>query len=276
MRTMSPRLLKTLNTRHGTMLAFPGDQFVTRCLEVYGEFSQAEWKLLEQLIKPGMIVVEVGANIGAHTVAMAQACRPGVLYAFEPQRRVFQVLCANLALNDVDNVVARPEACGAEAGTASIPPLDYASNSNFGGVSLRAAGQPGETVRVIRLDDLGLTRCGLIKIDVEGFELQVLNGAAETIARCRPVLYVENDRAEHQRALIRRIHEMDYRMFWHTPPLAGPGNFNGVERQVFDQNYASLNMLCVPRETPANTDMEAVDPEDPHLPAAFHRKPVGA
>jgi len=273
---MPPQLLKTLTTRHGQMLAFPGDPFVTRCLEIYGEFSQAEWTLLEQLIKPGMVVVEVGANIGAHTVAMAKACRPGVLYAFEPQRRVFQVLCANLALNDVDNVIARPEACGAEPGFAVVPPMDYASESNFGGVSLEPAGQPGETVRVMPLDELGLTRCNLIKADVEGFELQVLAGAAETIARCRPLLYVENDRAEHRRALIAKVHEMGYRMFWHTPPLAGPGNFNGVERLAFERNYISLNMLCLPRELSANVEMETVDPDDPHLPKAFDHAPVGA
>src|SRR4051812_36946682 len=188
---MSPTLLKTLKPRHGPMLALPGDRYITRALEVYGEFSPDEARLLAQVVKPGMTVVEVGANIGAHTVAMARACRPGVLYAFEPQRRIFQILCANLVLNDVDNVVALPEACGMEPGEATIPPLDYAGADNFGGVSLAPAGQAGETVRVVRLDDLNLPSLGLLKIDVEGLEIDVLGGAVETIARLRPVLYVK-------------------------------------------------------------------------------------
>src|SRR5947208_13862708 len=107
---------KTLQTRHGPMLALAGDLYITRALELYGEFVQGEWDLFAQMVKPGMTVVEVGANIGAHSVALARACFPGPLYLFEPQQRVFQILCANLALNGVTNAIAYPEASGAEAG----------------------------------------------------------------------------------------------------------------------------------------------------------------
>lgn len=274
---MSPQLLKTLQTRHGVMLALPGDHYITGCLEAYGEFSPGEWRLLEQVIKPGMVVLEMGANIGVHTVAMARACRPGPLYAFEPQRRVFQILCANLALNDVDNVMARQEACGREPGVATIPALDYAAAGNFGGVSIQTEGQPGEAVRVVTIDEMRLPQCGLIKVDVEGFELEALSGAAETIARCRPVLYVENDRFEHQRALIRLIHEMGYRLWWHTPPLAVVDNFNGEKRSIFGRRIVSINMLCLPVERNTHVDLELIDPEDPRLPEVMDssRGPVG-
>jgi FkbM family methyltransferase len=267
MRAMAPALLKSIQTRHGPMLALPRDKFITRCLEVYGEFSPGEWDLLAQVIKPGMTVVEIGANIGAHTVAMARACAPGTLYAFEPQQRVFQILCANLVLNDVGNVVAFPDACGAEPGWATMPYLDYAAHGNFGGVSLSAAGDVGERARVVALDELELPACGLVKVDVEGFEGQALSGAARTIARHRPVLYVENDRRQHQRALIEQIAAMGYALYWHTPPLARPGNFNGVEKAVFDRDYRSLNLLCLPQERNAQVqDLQAIDPLAPRLP----------
>ena len=274
---MSTQHLKTLTTRHGPMLALPQDQFITRCLEVYGEFSPKEWALLEQIIKPGMTVVEVGSNIGAHTVPMAKACAPGPLYAFEPQQRVFQVLCANLALNDVINVIASPDALGAEPGTATIPRLDYSAEGNFGGVSLQPGRALGQTARIVRLDDLDLSALGLLKVDVEGFEVQVVTGAQATIRRCRPTLYVENDRPAHQRQLIDLIHALDYRLYWHTPPLAGPGNFNGVEANVFGRSYVSINMLGLPSERATGTDMELIDPKDPRLPVALDtdRRPVG-
>jgi FkbM family methyltransferase len=279
MRAMStpvaPKLVKVLETRHGPMLALPQDQFVTQCLETYGEFSPGEWRLLAQIIKPGMVVVEVGANIGAHTVAMAQACWPAMMYAFEPQRRVFQILCANLALNDVENVVARQEACGAEEGVATIPPLNYAAAGNFGGVSLRTEDQAGERVRVVRLDDLNLTGCGLIKIDVEGFEQQVIAGAAHTIQRHRPILYVENDRREHQRALIAQIDALGYRLYWHTPPLIEVPNFRGETKSVFDKIVLSINMLCLPKERGTKTDLEPIDPADPHVAARLGGGPAG-
>src|SRR6185503_18246577 len=98
--------LEIYQTRDGPMMAFRHDVYIGRSLELYGEFSPSERELLGQLVKPGGVLVEVGANIGAHTIALARACAPGKLYAFEPQQRVFQVLCANLALNGVTNVVA--------------------------------------------------------------------------------------------------------------------------------------------------------------------------
>lgn len=270
--------LKTLNTRHGPMLALPGDAFLTRCLEVYGEFSPVELRLLMQIIKPGMTVVEAGANIGALTVALARACAPAPLYAFEPQQRVFQVLCANLALNGVTNVIASPDALGAAPGIARIPPLDYAAPGNFGGVSLHPAEAAGQAVRIVPLDDFELPSLGLLKVDVEGFETAVLQGARATIAKHRPALYVENDRTGQQRELIDLIHALDYRLYWHTPPLAGPGNFNGVTENVFDRHYVSINMLGLPAERQAETDMEWIDPTDPRLPASLdpERGPVVA
>src|SRR5450432_2523093 len=100
---------KTLQTRHGPRLALVGDRYITGSLERYGEFSPGEWELFAQLVKPGMTVVEAGANIGSHSVALARACFPGPLYLFEPQHRVFQILCANLALNGIGNAIAYPE-----------------------------------------------------------------------------------------------------------------------------------------------------------------------
>src|SRR5258708_30741705 len=93
--------VKTLQTRHGPMLALAGDRYITGSLELYGEFSFGEWLLFAQLVKPGMTVVEVGANIGAHSVALARACFPRPLYLFEPPQRVFQSLCAHLSPNGI-------------------------------------------------------------------------------------------------------------------------------------------------------------------------------
>ena len=268
---MSPKLLKILKTRHGTMLAFPNDRFLTPCLEVYGEYSPAETQLLLQVVEVGMTVVEVGANIGAHTLPIARACSPGRLYAFEPQRRVFQVLCANLALNDIDNVTAFQQACGLEAGEVVVPPLDYAARENFGAISMlpAEAEAEGERVPLVRLDDLALPACGLIKVDVEGLEVDVLAGAAQTIARTRPILSVENDRPAKQRALIGLIAAMGYRLYWHTPRMVTAGNFNNVTRNVFNADYKSLNMFCLPEESQTQTDMEPIDISDPRLPADF-------
>ncbi|WP_372785194.1 FkbM family methyltransferase [Phenylobacterium sp.] len=251
---------KTLQTRHGPMMALAGDQYITGSLEAYGEFSVGEWELLDQLVRPGMTVVEAGANIGTHSVPLARKCFPGPLYLFEPQQRVFQILCANLALNDIRNAFAYPEACGDAAGFVVIPPLDYGAKGNFGGISVQAEGATGLRVRAIPLDSLELAACHLIKIDVEGFEAQVLRGAAETIRKHRPILYVENDRQAHQQEVISLIADMDYTLYWHLPPLFSAENFNGNRQDIFG-SIVSINMLALPTEKGAA--VQGATPIDP-------------
>jgi FkbM family methyltransferase len=259
---MSEPSARMYDTRDGRMMGLRGDQYVSRSLELYGELSPPERRLLEQLVAPGATVVEVGANIGAFTLALARRCAPGTLYAFEPQQRIFQLLCANLALNDIRNVVALPEACGEAEGHARIPPINYEGEDNFGGISLRSDEGRGHKVRVRTLDSLELPACHLLKVDVEGFEPQVLRGARETIMRCRPILYVENDRAQNQGEVISLMAGMDYRLYWHTPRLFDPGNFRGELNNVFGR-IVSLNVLGLPRETGRRVgDAQEIDPEN--------------
>ena len=91
-------------------------------------------------------------------------------------------------------------------------------------------------------------RCHFMKVDVEGMEVSAIEGAAETIRRHRPLLYVENDRREHSDALIRLIASLDYRLYWHLPRLFNPDNFAANPDNVFG-DIISRNMLCVPTES---------------------------
>lgn len=264
--------MKPIETRHGPMLVLAGDFYVGRSLELYGEFSEREQELLAQLVKPGSVVVEVGANIGAHTVPLARTCAPGPLYAFEPQQRVFQLLCANLALNGVTNVIAAPEACGEAEGYALIPRIDYGRPQNFGSVALLEPESqlPAFRVRLSPIDSLKLARCRLIKVDAEGAEPAILRGARETIGRCRPILYVENSVAENQQEVISLIHQFGYRQWWHTPPLYTPDNWAGNPENVFGQ-VVSVNILAIPNEVAGGPDAPSIDPDNwtsPVLPMA--------
>jgi hypothetical protein len=78
-------------------------------------------------------------------------------------------------------------------------------------------------------------------------ERAVLGGAIETIARCQPFLYVENDRARQSADLVRFIDELGYAMYWHRKPLYNPRNYLGNSTNVFG-NIHSHNMLCVHRD----------------------------
>jgi FkbM family methyltransferase len=232
--------------RHGMMVYNTNDLYIGRSLELYGEWSEGEVEMFRKVVKPGETVVEIGANIGTHTVYFAQAVGPhGRVWAFEPQRIVFQTLCANLALNNLTNVEALQVAVGNAPGEIMVPLLDYYQANNFGGVSLGHFSR-GDPVQVITLDSLNLPRCDLLKIDVEGMEAQVLEGAAATIARCQPYLYVENDRDDKSRPLIELINGMGYKMYWHMPEMYRADNFFANPENVFG-DAISLNMYCIPK-----------------------------
>jgi FkbM family methyltransferase len=242
-----PPFVELADCRYGQMLYPRNDQYVGRSFKEYGQFSQGEVEIFTRLVQRGAVVLDVGANIGAHTVPLAQlAGEGGAVVAFEPQPVLHRILCANLALNSVPNAVTYAMALGSSQGTCRIPILNYAEPYNFGGVSMDMAAE-GEVVPMGRLDDFQLDRVDFVKLDVEGFESQVLEGAADTIARCRPVMYIENDREEKSAALIQRLLDMGYRLWWHTPPLFSPGNFKNNPENVFS-NICSLNMLAIHRD----------------------------
>lgn len=231
--------------RHGRFLANRNDVYVGRALIRYGEYGEIEWRMLAQICKPGDAVIEIGANIGSHTVALAKAVGPGGrVMAIEPQPFVFQNLCANLALNGLANVDAMNCGMGREEGILSLPAIDYAREGNFGGVSL-GAGTRGIPVPVRRLDDvMRYPRLRLIKIDVEGMEAAVIEGARATIQRFKPVLYVENDRVDRSQALIELLRGLGYRMWWHMPALYNADNFFKNAADDYP-GIVSINMLAI-------------------------------
>jgi FkbM family methyltransferase len=239
-----------VDTRRGPMLINRNDVYMGQALMLYGECCEIELQLLLSLARlPGM-VIEVGANMGIHTIPMAQQLvkEDRILFAFEPQPVIFQQLCANLALNGLMNVRALPYACGSENGAVMFEVPDYRSTGNFGGTAMTQAAsvsEKREIVQCVRLDAIVSDGdVGLLKIDVEGFELEVLKGSEGIFARCHPVLYVENDRPESSPALIQWLFDHHYRLWWHIPPLFNPANFRGVPENCYG-NIRSCNMLGI-------------------------------
>ena len=230
--------------RHGTLLYNVNDQYVGRALDLYGEYSEGEVDLFRRIVRPGDIVMDVGANLGAHTLFFAKAVGPaGGVLAFEPQRLIFQTLCANMALNNVVNAACYWTALTDAPGVMRVPVLDPRRPHNFGGVAL-GRHLKGDQITVMRADSFDLPRCRLIKVDVEGMELDVLRGATGLIERHHPVLYVENDRAEQAAGLVRWIRALGYQLRWHRPWLYNPDNFLRNAHNEYPK-VISQNMLCV-------------------------------
>ena len=248
------------NCRHGLMIYNKNDQYVGRSLNDYGEFSQEEVDVFEALLSPGMTVIDVGANIGTHTIAFARIVgSKGTVFAYEPQRMVYYTLCGNVAVNNLSNVYCLQNAIGNSEGRVDIPELDAHKSQNWGELQLGVHypnAKSSCSVRLIKLDSLiNLERVDFIKIDIEGMEPEALLGAKELITKHKPILYVESDRKENMTLLVKIIRGLGYDIHFHSPLLYSPNNYDRNDNNVFN-NLCSINMLCTPVEKPMTLDLE--------------------
>lgn len=247
-----PPPYRLIQSRHGAMLVNANDFYLGRAIIEYGECCEAEIKFIMQFlsIRPGA-VLEVGTNIGTHTVPIAKTLKVirREMIVFEPQPIIFQNMCANLTLNALTNVRAWPWACANYDGTVYFATPNYRAEGNFGGVSMQEENlESGTFVPCIKLDNIPkMGEVAFVKIDVEGFELQVLQGAENLITKCRPVIYVENDRPENSESLIEWLWSHHYQLWWHLPPLFSKENFFKNTTNIYG-DVVSINMLCIPRE----------------------------
>lgn len=142
--------------------------------------------LFPKYVKPGTTVIDAGAHIGTHTLALAKLAGPeGRVYAFEPQRKIYRELVYNMRLNRVSNVVPLRFALGDGAGVIEM------ARATVGNEGATPVGLGGDQAELRSLDSFGFRNVSFMKIDVEGFEDLVLHGARETVRRNRPVILIE-------------------------------------------------------------------------------------
>jgi FkbM family methyltransferase len=235
---------KTTDTRFGRMSYFAGDFYIGRSLELYGEYSWGEVELLAKIAKPDWAVVNGGANIGALTVPIAELVPQGRVYAFEPQPEVFQLLKRNTRTRK--NITTSDCALWHADGETKMRLLHELTHPNIGALIINDAGG-SHTAKTVSLDSwLHSRRVDLIFLDIEGCESNALRGARETIARFRPVLYVE-DHPDYKSDVGDYVRSLDYFVYAHTPFLFSPDNWKKHPESFFG-NVASFNSLCIPKE----------------------------
>ncbi len=150
-------------------------------------------------------VVDVGSSYGSFALALSKVVgERGKVHAFEPQRIIFNMLAGAVALNSIMNVYCYNMAVGARDGRIEIPQFQYKGRQlSFGSIEfgpdqkqpLEQARQHDpdrvEYVPLTTLDRFEFARLDLMKIDAEGMEMEILDGADQTIRRCRPIMFVE-------------------------------------------------------------------------------------
>lgn len=240
--------------KYGWML-FSGP-FIGKCFEMYGEYSESEVDIFRTYIHPGDIAIDIGANIGDLTLPLALlAGENGRVYAYESHPSVFNILCANLALNDIRNVkpINAFVADSTEVSTGSAVWGDHAYIGDTWSPTFTS------------LDRLDIDRLSFIKVDVDGNELEVLRSGIRIIDKYHPVLYFENDLQDKSKALLDFVLGRGYRIFFHLAPIFRPDNYCRNPLNAWaPKNICSLMMLALPpgNEPPVGNLREVISSED--------------
>jgi len=179
----------------GKFIIFPNDA-IAQHLKT-GKLWEPHYKqVIEKLVPANGIVLDCGANFGYNAVVLANNINISQIYCFEPQRIIFQQLAGNLILNNIYNAQAINCALGNIEGLLELNPVNYENSwVNIGDTSI---GKGGELVNITKLDNFDLKNVNFIKLDVQGSELNVLEGGMELIKKCLPDIFIEIE--EHQLA----------------------------------------------------------------------------
>lgn len=204
-----------VDAKHGKFLILPNDA-LGQALINKGDFEPHFYDVAKNVIKEGDFCLDCGANLGYHTITMAKMVGPrGKVVSFEPLRVIFQQLNGNAFLNGLRNVVSLNVALGNRSGVIQ---MDYVDVDNPNGVNIGATkvGAHGEMVNMIRLDDIIQSDVSFIKMDVQGCEVFLIEGAENLIKNSRPVMFIEVENqwltcfGQTSETLLNKIMSLDY------------------------------------------------------------------
>lgn len=232
--------MRSVKGRWGEVWFYGKDEYVGRSLYHYGEYNPDETEMILSLASKHELCLDIGANFGV--IGQALEANGFEVISFEPQPDVYRVLLKNV------RGVCYNCGLGATSGVGKMPKIMTGDRANYGGQSIGSRSVLGTIdVAIETLDSFGYNDVGFIKIDVEGFEEQVLRGGRDTIARCKPIMYIEDDRAEKSASLRAHIMSLGYKIEEHRPTLYRENNFFGLKKNIWaPYNFASHNLICRP------------------------------
>lgn len=248
----------TYACRDGMLSHLKDDECIGLSLHRYGEWGFREIELLRAFVRAGDTVLDIGANVGTHTVALGRLVgEAGTVLAFEGQPRIHAILAHNIVQNGMGRWVhAFNMLVGSDqrlVPQALMPAAEGTNNSGaksfFHDVSRKRLeqGEPTVWLAMATIDQLDLPRCDLMKVDVEAMEVEVFRGGLATLRRCQPVVYFEHamEGPEHLVAIAELLSPLGYKLAWHIANPFNPANFRGSTENIFGGNV-EVNVLALP------------------------------
>ncbi|MBS91478.1 MAG: hypothetical protein CMM95_00275 [Rickettsiales bacterium] len=247
-----------VNAKHGDFMFYNYDEFVGLSIREYGEWSE---KLLDQILSflnKSDYVFDIGSHVGLFTVPISKKIGPeGKLFSFEPQKMLYYLQCANLALNDIKNVEVFNVGMGKSKKEVLVDEINYSKPGNFGGFGL---GKDYDYSKFINVNDgkktkinvknldlfQNIKRCDLIKLEAELLEKQILEGGLKFLKKFRPIIICENCPSNPQE-LNSFLFSQDYDLYWFDYTFFNEENYFINSENHFDR-VGKFYIFAFPKE----------------------------
>jgi len=233
-------MIESAKTRYGTFNFYSTDTIIGQAIKLYGEYTQIELELLKIFCNvEHTIIYDVGANIGYHSVGFASYAKH--VYCFEPNLKNYKIL--ELNTKSLNNVTLIQSGCSDKNTLGFVTDFDINKPGNYGECMLTNAGQ---SCNLIKLDDANLPIPHIIKIDVEGHELAVINGARNIITTHKPVIFYESMHGSGFDIIYDYLHDqLGYSIHWMFSGNYNPNNYNNNVINIFGSGGV-INCLATP------------------------------
>ncbi len=235
------------------------DEGIELAIYLFSSFERSTARQIRKFLQPGMVVLDIGANIGAHALPMAKWVGPqGKVYAIEPTQNAYRKLNENLALNPALKVTLIPlRVALVEAGGAG-PAALYSSwklrgagprHPYHGGTQASTEGAEFLTLDLL-VERLGIKRLDFIKLDVDGFECKILRGAPATLRKFRPAIilelcpYVQSENGDALDELLRLLKAAGYQLYTENRSALLPTDSAALARLI--PEHGSINAFAQP------------------------------
>jgi FkbM family methyltransferase len=230
--------MSIVDTRYGKFNVIDNDNVISHSVRVYGEWAQKKIDFLAHFIKPANFVIDAGAFIGTHSIAFSSMVGElGKVLAFEPRKNIAEILGKNSSISTYKNIEVMKFALGSKSGIAKINLSPTSEQRNFGAMSLTESlidDDAFEEVKLITIDSLNLEKIDFIKVDVEGMESEVVNGAKKTIGKNRPFIFIECNSIDSVEPFMKWCKKEMYKIYGVISDAFNPNNFLANPVNYFD------------------------------------------
>jgi len=239
--------LELIDAKPGPMYVYKNDQFVSKAIRTFGEYCHAEVDIMKMYVEKESMYIDVGVNIGYHALAIQKETGCAVI-GFEPNPTHFLVAgenCKNLPIQIYN------AALGRRSETIMMTDVTIDDAGNYGETKQDDNGTV--EAKCVALDSLKVPKISGMKIDVEGFELDVMKGAEKTIDKYRPVIFYEALNLDWT-GCFDFLERKGYKQYWvacHNNPIKEDTHIPKVEDHPTIKEFGNggvTNIVAIPAE----------------------------